>query len=241
VYGTVFTSLSATSGIAYNEWFATGANAWRSAVLPLAAGAAVLIAFLLRSRWDGIFRDPERLPMRRFYWVVVGLFTLGILLHLLFVQWQQLTVSLLVAILVAGVLVGFCEEVLFRGILLRALRTHGHAEFWVVLVTSVLFGAFHLANVLNGSSWNAALSQMGIAAASGVALYLFRRGSGLLLPAMIAHGLWDISVFLPSNGDSAGQLISLGVSATLTFFGVVVVLVSLAHDRHMVITQKPRS
>ena len=45
-------------------------------------------------------------------------------------------------------LVGFCEEVLFRGILLRSLSNGTRAEAWCVLWSSVIFGLFHLSNVI---------------------------------------------------------------------------------------------
>lgn len=95
-------------------------------------------------------------------------------------------------------LVGFTEETLFRGIILRSLRTNGRPEAWAVLITTVWFGLFHLLSLLGGLDIVSTLTQCFLAAASGVVYYLFRRTWGLLVPAMLAHGLWDTSLFLPA-------------------------------------------
>src|SRR5690606_27544524 len=126
-------------------------NAYRAAVLPLAAGSLVLILFTWWARWDFVFRDPAKLGMTFVLWIPVVLFTLGIVGHLIGVDWVTVPTGLLLAIIAAGVLVGFAEETLFRGIILRSLRTKQRAEGWVVLVSSLWFGFFHLTNVLNGS------------------------------------------------------------------------------------------
>ena len=58
-YSVLFTVVAASSGIPYAEWFATGASAFRTAVLLLLCGAVLIVAFLIWARWDFVFRDPE--------------------------------------------------------------------------------------------------------------------------------------------------------------------------------------
>jgi CAAX protease family protein len=235
-YAVVFTVVAMTSGIPYADWFATGASTFRTAVLPLMAGAVVLVVFLWWARWDFVFRDPERLPMRRFFWVAVAVFVVATVLHLVFVRWERLTPGLLLAVLAAGVLVGFCEETLFRGILLRSLRNGRRSEALCLVLTSVIFGLFHLSNLVNGSPVGAVASQVGLAASTGVILYLFRRIRGLLLVAMAAHGLWDISLFLPGGGGgTAGALVNLALLVIVPGVGIAVVVVSLLRERNTVV------
>lgn len=236
-YSVVFTVVAASSGIPYAEWFATGASAFRTAVLPLICGAVLIVAFLVWARWDFVFRDPERVPMRPVYWVAVAVFVLGILLHLVFVNWGRLTPGLVLAILAAGVLVGFCEETLFRGVLLRSLRNGTRSEALCLVLSSAAFGLFHLTNLINGSPLSAALTQVGLAATTGVILYLFRRTRGLLAVGMVAHGAWDISVFLPGGaGGVPGAFISLALLVIVPALAVVAAIVSLLRDRRLVVT-----
>ena len=146
-YVVVFIGLTATAGIDYADWFATSANAFRTAVIPLIGGSLVLIAFVLWARWDWVFKDPARLPMSGLLWVPVAIFAVGIVAHLAIADWADTPTDLLLAIVAAGVLVGFAEETLFRGIILRSLRTNLRPEAWVMLISSVWFGFFHLTNL----------------------------------------------------------------------------------------------
>ncbi len=233
-YVIAFIGLSSTSGIAYSEWFANGPNALRTAVLPLVAGAVVLIAFAWWARWDFVFRDPVKLRMSTILWIPVVVFALGIVGHFIGVDWGRVPADLLLAIVVAGILVGFTEETLFRGIILRALRTDNRAEAWVVLISSLWFGFFHLTNLLNGSPAGGVLVQCLMASALGVALYLFRRFSGLLVAGMVAHGLWDMSVFLPAS--DTGKLLGLGIQVLVIVFALIALIVLFVQERRMAVT-----
>lgn len=196
VYVIVFIGLSGSSGIAYDNWFDTAPNIWRTAVLPLAAASLVLIVFLLFARWDFVFRDPERLPMGGLLTALLVVYGLMIVAQFAVADWGSVG-DKLVPILVAGALVGFAEETLFRGVILRSLRTRLRPEAWVLLFSSIWFGAFHLTNIATGLNLISGVFQMFLATAGGVFFYLFRRYRGLLVMAMLAHGLWDASAFLP--------------------------------------------
>lgn len=234
-YVIVFIGLSSTSGVAYDEWFASGGNAFRSAVIPLIGGSIVLIGFLAWARWDGVFRDPVRLPMHGLSWIPL-IFVIGFVAHFLFVDWAQVPADLLVAILAAGVLVGFAEEVLFRGIILRCLRTDLRPEAWVMVISSAWFGVFHATNLANGSPLAKAGSQVLLAAGSGVILYLCRRWRGLLVVGMIAHGLWDMSVFLPPSAPT-GQAVGFASLVVVQACAIIALVVIIRKDRRMAVTQ----
>lgn len=231
-YAAVFAITAATSGIPYTEWFDSAANIWRTAVLPLAAGTLVLVAFVWWSRWDHLFRDRQRLRVPVVLRIAAGAFVGGIVLHLVFVDWSGLSIGLVIPILVAGILVGFAEETLFRGILLRGLRADGRTEAMVAVGTSVVFGLFHLTNLANGSPTAAALNQVLLAMLTGAILYAFRRISGLLLPAMIAHALWDISLFLPATGPTAASsVIGLALLVVIPVLGLLSLITLTGTDR----------
>ena len=169
-------------------------------------------------------------------WAATAIFAGCFLIRLLFVGWNRLTPGLLVACAAAGVLVGFCEEVLFRGIVLRALRNGTRPEAWAVLASAVCFGLFHLTNIINGSPLEAVLPQVAIAAVSGAVLYLFRRGTGMLLAGMVAHGLWDFSLFVPGAGTTTAAVISVSFTVLVVIVGVVVLIAIIVRDRGTVTT-----
>jgi len=118
-----------------------------------------VLAFVWWARWDILWRDPERLPMPRLARVVIGLFAATVVVRLVGPDWADVPGDLLLAILATGVLVGLAEELVFRGIVLRCLRTGNRPESTVALWTALAFGLFHLPNVVMGTG-AAGLSQI---------------------------------------------------------------------------------
>lgn len=236
-YVIVFIGLAGSSGIGYLDWFSTGPNAFRAAVLPLAAGSLVLVAFLWWARWDHVFHDPERLPMTTGMKVALVLFTVGAAAQFAVADWGATTASLLLAILAAGVLVGFAEETLFRGIILRSLRTGVRPEAKVLVLSSLWFGFFHLTNIATGSNPVSVLAQCILATCNGVILYGFRRARGVLVLAMVAHGTWDASAFLPAPSGSLAN-VSRIVMVVVLVASVVAAVSVIRRERAVAVTER---
>ena len=195
VYAVIFIGLMKLSGFAYTDIFNTTEGALRGAVLPLAAGSLWLIVFLAVARWDFVFRDPRKLSMGFWLWLAPVLMLITLAAQLIAVTWSSFDMGHLLAIVAAAILVGFAEETLFRGIILRALRNGDRSEGRAVLFSSLWFGFFHLTNLLVGAGVGV-IFQCVVATLAGVGLYLARRGTGLLITGMVLHGLWDLSSFL---------------------------------------------
>ena len=210
VYIVVVFGLQLSSGIPYAEWTSTTAHTVRAAVIPLAVGSVLLIAALAYARWDIVWRDPERLKTTTAMKIAMGLFIVLVVVRLVGVDYASAGVVLVLVVVLAGVLVGFAEEALFRGIFLRCMRTGGRTEAHAALWTAVAFGLFHLPNLIVGSGIGQ-LAQVVLAGISGVTLTLFPAADrGLILVAMIAHGIWDISTFLSgSHGADWAALLEL--------------------------------
>ncbi len=235
-YAVLFLGVGVSSGIKYADWFDTTHNAYRTAVLGLVVGSVFLIAFLAYARWDILWKDPERLPMSPLLWTLVGLFVAVTVVRFAGVAYSEMSGSLILAIVVASILVGFAEETLFRGIFLRAMREGNRPEGQAALWTAVAFGLFHLPNAFMGVGAVAVL-QVFLAAGSGLTLYVFRRFSTLIVVAMVAHGAWDMSTFMDGQ---AGQGVAHDISLSATFLasglGLIAMFVLLRRDRHIAMT-----
>ena len=230
-YMVVVNGIQVSSGIDYQDWFDTAGNAVRTAVIPLAVGNVLLLAFVWWARWDIFWRDPERLPMSRLATAVIVLFAATVVVRLVGLDWADVPGDLLLAILATGVLVGLAEELVFRGVVLRCLRTGDRPESSAALWTALGFGLFHLPNIFMGTGLSG-LSQIVLAAISGYALYLFRRWHGLLWVAMVAHGTWDISAFLVGDyGKDVAAGAALALNLVLAVACVVALIRSLRRDR----------
>ena len=236
VYIVVVFGLQLSSGIPYAEWTSTTAHTVRAAVIPLAVGSVLLIAFLAYARWDIVWRDPERLKTTTAMKIAMGLFIVLVVIRLVGVDYASAGVALVLVVVLTGVLVGFAEEALFRGIFLRCMRTGGRTEAHAALWTAVAFGLFHLPNLIVGSGIGQ-LAQVVLAGISGVTLYLFRRNRGLILVAMIAHGIWDISTFLSgSHGADWAALLSFAIFPIGVIAAVVALVSVWRTDRHTIVT-----
>lgn len=95
--------------------------------------------------------------------------------------------------ILAALLVGAFEELLFRGILLHGLRAH-MAAVPAVLVSALIFGAFHFVNWVGGQPFDITFSQVLGAAGGGVFYGAMVLWTGSLWPSIVLHGLWDAGV-----------------------------------------------
>jgi hypothetical protein len=233
-YIAVFYGIAQASGIDYGEWFANANNAIHSALIPLVAGSLLLIAFLLLSRWNAVWRDPVRLPTNRLHATLIYLFVGTIVLRLVFIKWGEVPTELLLVVIGVGIGVGFAEEMALRGVFLRGMRTNGRSEGRAVLWTTIAFGLLHIPNIFLGTGLFG-IVQLLLAGLTGFVLYLFRRRFAWIVPAMIAHGIWDISVFLSSKYLSPTiDTISLALTAVIQLLAIIALVRFVRSEREAV-------
>ncbi|QEW02774.1 CPBP family intramembrane glutamic endopeptidase [Microbacterium lushaniae] len=114
-------------------------------------------------------------------------------------------------LLVAGV--GFVEELIFRGFLLRALRAEGRLT-WAIVVSGVTFGVGHVVNLLRGYSLTEQLVQIVLAILVGIALAYGVVLTGSILPGAVFHALFNLSGTLTT--DSVwGETVVAGIIAAV--------------------------
>lgn len=225
-YLAVIVAVQAASGIPYTELGDSAGNLFVSAGLSLIIGAVLLAVLLTVFRWWGpVLRDQHRSKHR---WPIIAPILLAVIavINLLSSDWNAVSGAFVAAALVL-VLVGFTEEVVARGILLVTLRTRV-SEVWVWLLTSVVFAVMHMVNSVLGQPLAASVQQAGFAFIVGSILYVFRRTTGSLIPAMALHGLWDFAVFIEGNGTPGpGADLSQVLFTPVAILGIVTaVLVS---------------
>ncbi|MGN0907526.1 MAG: lysostaphin resistance A-like protein [Bullifex sp.] len=125
----------------------------------------------------------------------------------------------------AMLITGIIEELLFRGLLFRAMSKDSLKS--AVILTSILFGAGHIVNLFNGNSENviATLCQLFYAAAAGFLFASVLLASKSIIPCMITHSVLNaLGTFSNENALDEIQIpISLalclisGISALMIF------------------------
>ena len=127
-------------------------------------------------------------------------------------------------LILLALMIGFVEESVFRGLMLTALRERG--EWRAIIVTAVLFGATHLANVLAGANLLETASQIAYAVAFGVAFAALVLRKGIIWPLVLAHAAIDAASFLQEPGFTFTTtwrlIVNLGAVAVFTAYGVLV-------------------
>lgn len=97
--------------------------------------------------------------------------------------------------------VGFLEEVIFRGLLFKAMAENGIKS--AVIVSSITFGIGHIINLFNGSGAELIpnILQVIYAIAAGFMFVMVYYKGGSLIPCIVAHGVFNaLSVFADESG-----------------------------------------
>lgn len=224
LYIVIIVIVAKFGGIPYPELGDSAANLWRGVIPSLLIGGVVIAILAASIGWfRAAMHDEHRI---RAWWMLIApaLALVATISNFVVTDWGNVGLSFLIAALVLGISVGFAEEFVLRGMLLVGLRgTFREVISWALMC--VCFGLMHAVNLLIGAPASGIASQIISSAMAGSTFYLLRRFFGSLLPAMILHGLFDMSIFVQSHSGSAGSILALldwpaGVIAVIAGFVV---------------------
>ncbi len=119
----------------------------------------------------------------------------------------QATGASLVCAVASMALVGWLEEIIFRGLLFRAMEKDGLTS--AIVVSAVTFGMGHIVNLLTGHATFETFLQVGYAVAIGFAFVMLFHKSGCLWPCIAAHSLIDVLSVL-GNQNFPDELLVIG-------------------------------
>ena len=100
---------------------------------------------------------------------------------------------------ISMILVGFVEEMIFRGFLFRAMLSKDKAAV-AIIVSAVTFGIGHIVNLFTGQASFETVIQIIFAISWGFILTLVCYKGGSIIPCIIAHSMIDVlSLFGADN------------------------------------------
>jgi len=160
------------------------------------AGLVLVVVAWLAGWRDLGFRKPQ--PWRSLWLLwLPGLYLLA--LGATGIVQGHLQPAAVAMVLVNTAMVGFSEELAFRGVLWGAVR--GAMPFWPgFFLVSMAFGSVHVFNAILTGELAAAAVQALNAFMSGCAYLAIRIRTRSILPIMIVHAAWDFVVFLVGSG-----------------------------------------
>ncbi len=206
-----------------SDMFSTAGSVFASVTFALIVGAVLIAAFLLSVGWFRPLFGPQPVRGRWWMWIAPGLIVVTLLMRYVGIDYSSYTTSAIVMTLLTGLFVGFVEEVLTRGIVIKMLRDAGMVEWGVMIGSALAFGLMHAVNVFSGMSVLTVGVTVGFAFGFGILMYLTLRVTGNLIWPILLHGLYDPTLFLISGGIDVeiahpqSQLVTLAGSANIVF------------------------
>lgn len=177
---------------------------WSLHIIAFSALACICITLLIKNHWwrEVGFRPPYQRSLLWLFWLpfvpVIGNLLDGV---------QAIDTAQILLFLTIAALSGFAEEMLFRGLILRALLPTG---IWrAALISAALFGTMHILNVLNMANPVQALLQVGYAAAIGFCYAALVIRTGTIWPLILAHSLTNFAGFIAAGGTGLGGAVAL--------------------------------
>lgn len=221
-------------GVDYRQ-IASETSLVQAVIQPLGIAAVLLAVF---NSWAGWWRATlfETHRVRRpLLLAVLLLAMLGFIAATLgSTDFTAITLRHLALVAVATLLVGFCEEMVSRGILLVSLRGSLRSEAWVWFVSSAMFGLLHATNAFFGVG-PLALVQVVLAFCVGSGLYLLRRLGGTLLLPMLVHAAWDFSTLASGLDADPPGAVAFAFMASTWVLSLLLVFVVLRRERAPVV------
>lgn len=215
-------------GVDYDVISDTTSNILRGIVPAVGLSLAWGIFIAWRAGWlRSIFAKQPATSLPKLFWLIPACWSGMCFIRLAGSPWPTFDATYIAVLAFAMILVGFNEELLFRGILAHGARGPGPwSEARAMLVSSLGFGLFHLPNALGGQDLGATLFQVGYAFVMGIALFVSMRISRNILLPIALHALWDYSTFT-SKSQAPGDVAAL-VTAALTLAIVILILTAIA-------------
>jgi CAAX protease family protein len=195
VYIVILIIIQKFSGVPYTDVAKSSENMLHGILIPVGIASLILTIIALWSGWwKDVWRDKYKIKDHVWMHIFLILVVLGIIGNFFNGNISPNT-SFIVYALIATAIVGYSEELLTRGLLVRGARGSGFTEVKVFLIVMLVFGFLHGLNIINGQSLLRTIQQIIFASLTGGVYYAIFRKSGLLAVPMILHALWDFSIF----------------------------------------------
>ncbi|VWL85004.1 CPBP family intramembrane glutamic endopeptidase [Oceanivirga miroungae] len=173
------------------------------------------------------FNKPKNKP-RKIFLFVFAVMILGslVLAYQYFINatYSPTKNKLLLMAITTTMLVGFSEELMYRGIVLPAFLEN-HSKFKTILISSAFFSSLHAVNILGGFELTGVISQVVVTFFVGITFACIFTEIKSLLPLIIFHGWWD---FLSIGGGAVTESkITGAITAAIVVFEILMGLIML--------------
>lgn len=173
------------------------------------------------------FNKPTKKP-RTLFLFVFGVMIINLLIIAgMFVTQGTFSAAIapqLLMVFVTTALVGFSEEMIYRGIALPALL-ETNSKVKAILLSSLLFASLHAVNVLGGMPVYAMVVQLVSTFLVGITFTCIALELKTIAPLIIFHGLWDFFAIASGYVGVTDHTMTTIQVAFEAVFGIVLLIV----------------
>ena len=222
VYIVILIGMEILSGVPYTDIAKSSNNLLFGVLIPVVIGSIFLTIIAIWSGWwKDVWRDQYKIKDHAWMHIFLILVVIGIIANILSGSISSQNLSFIIIALIATAFVGYSEELLTRGLLVRGARGSGFAEVKVFIIVMVVFGLFHGLNIINGQALIPTIQQVVLAGLTGGVFYTIYRKTGLLAVPMILHALMDFSIL--TIGTVQNPIMTL-VAAFSTYLSYILLI-----------------
>ena len=202
--------------------------------LPILVTGVILVVFAVSVGWLKRLFARQSVPGRKWMWIALVVVLAINVCALLSIDYAEAGIVLVLTWLLAGLFVGFAEELVTRGFVVDMMRRAGHGEIAVALASAGIFAALHLTNVFTTTQGiGVTLLQVVYTFAFGICMYLILRVTRSLIAPMLVHASTDPTIFLHGAHPTSTLI---GIVPTLSTFivivaGLVLMIVLIVSER----------
>lgn len=224
-YIVLFLVLELIAGVDYDAIGDSTHNVLRAVVAPLAVASVLLVVLTTAlGWWRPVLRELPSDPPRPPQWMLAlpALVLATILVNIPYGDLGDLGASYLLWLLIGTLMVGFSEEIVYRGMAVVGLRA-GYREVYVWLWSTLMFALLHSVNLILGQGAGATVQQFFFAFVLGGVLYAIRRTTGTIVAVMVLHGLWDFSTISRHTAVSGDASLAYSLASEALLIAMVVI------------------
>lgn len=201
--------------------------------IPVLIGSLILVGFGASVGWLRSTFTKQPIRGGGWMWIAVAVVLLFNVLRFASIDYSAAGFDWVAAWLLAGLVIGFSEELLTRGYVVRIMRSAGRSEIAVGLVSAALFALLHATNFFTGLPLLSTLLQMLYTFFFGFCMYLALRVTRTILAPILLHASTDPSIFMQGTYPAAGTLASFAQlgNIVVVLVGVVLVVVFIITER----------
>lgn len=202
-------------------------------VIPIVLGGLVLVLFGLSTGWWRPLFSAEAGRGRAWMWIPVVAVLLFNVLRFASTDYSRVSAGWVASWLLAGLAVGFAEEVLTRGYVIWIGRSAGLREPLVAVLSAGTFALLHSVNLLGGQSLLATALQLLYTFFFGVCMYLALRVTRTLVAPILIHASTDPSITIHTMAASSSPLAAIAGLGNIVVIavGAVAMIVLIVSER----------